>query len=172
MVRADGRMEMFELALLHVLGRQLAAEDGELRAAPDKKEVHALPPLEAEIEAVLSTLAWSGAAEERAAAPAFAAGTATLPELAGRITLRPRGASSLEEIDDALWELRAGTPHIRRKIIEACVHTVAHDGLVDLEEAELLRAVAEALDAPMPPLLGGTRAHVRPAHAGSTGSRL
>jgi hypothetical protein len=165
-------LELFELALRQVGGPPPAAEDGDLRAAPDKKEVHALPPLEAEIEAVLSTLAWSGAAEERAAAPAFAAGTATLPELAGRITLRPRGASSLEEIDDALWELRAGTPHIRRKIIEACVHTVAHDGLVDLEEAELLRAVAEALDAPMPPLLGGTRAHVRPAHAGSTGSRL
>ena len=154
MVRADGRMDMFELALLHVLGRQLAADDGEHAAAPDKKDVHALPPLHAEIEAVLSTLAWSGASEDRAASLAFAAGAATLPELAGRLTLRPRGATSIEQIDDALWELRAGTPQIRRRIIEACVHTVAHDGLVDLEEAELLRAVAEALDAPMPPLLG------------------
>jgi hypothetical protein len=172
MVKADGRMDMFELALLHVLGRQLAADDGGRTAAPDKKDVNALPPLHAEIEAVLSTLAWSGAAEEGAAAPAFAAGAATLHELAGRLTLRPRGATSIEQIDDALWELRAGTPQIRRRIIEACVHTVAHDGLVDLEEAELLRAVAEALDAPMPPLLGGTAGHVRPTHAGSTGSRL
>jgi Zn-dependent protease with chaperone function len=153
LVAADGRMDMFELAMLHVLGRQLAAGERGYEAAERGSEVHSLPPLRPQIEAVLTTLAWSGVDDAGAAAGAFAAGAASLPELAGRLTIRARDAVSLEEIDEALGRLRAAAPGVRRRIIAACVHTVAHDDLVDVEEAELLRALAEALDAPMPPLL-------------------
>jgi uncharacterized tellurite resistance protein B-like protein len=40
----------------------------------------------------------------------------------------------------------------RRKLLQALERTVVADRAVTVEEHELLRAVAEALDVPMPPL--------------------
>ncbi|HUF30155.1 MAG TPA: M48 family metalloprotease, partial [Gemmatimonadaceae bacterium] len=153
MVAADGRMDMFELALLHVLRRQLAIGERGRDAASAGDSVHSFAPLHREVETVLSALTWSGAHNEREATPAFGAGIAALPALAGSLTLRPRGTVTIEEVDDALGRLRTAAPRLRGRILEACVHTVAHDASIDREEAELLRAVAEALDIPVPPML-------------------
>lgn len=153
MVAADGRMDMFELALLHVLGRQLAMGERGRDAPGAGDSVHSFEPLRREVETVLSALTWSGAHNEQEATPAFGAGIAVLPALAGKLALRPRGTVSIEEVDDALGQLRTAAPRMRGRLLEACVHTVAHDGSVDQEEAELLRAVAEALDIPVPPML-------------------
>jgi hypothetical protein len=153
MVAADGRMDMFELALLHVLRRQLAMGERGRDAPGASDAIHSFEPLRREVETVLSALTWSGARNEQEATPAFGAGIAALPALAGKLTLRPRGTVTIEEVDDALGRLRTAAPRMRGRLLEACVHTVAHDGSVDREEAELLRAVAEALDIPVPPML-------------------
>jgi len=155
MIAADGRMDVFELALLHVLGRQLGAGEPD-RQVSDASAVHSFPPLRPQIETVLSALAWSGTDPERegAAASAFAAGIASLPSLGPGLALHAPISATIEEVDEALGRLRVATPPIRRRFLEACVRTVAHDGLVDVEEGELLRAVAEALDCPVPPLVG------------------
>lgn len=155
MVEADGRTDMFELAVLHVLRRHLLRDGRRGHPAADAEGVLALDSSAREVSAVLSTIAWSGATTEPAAAGAFAAGAESLPELAGRLTMRPRGAVTIEEIDRALERLRMTDPGDRRRIISACVRTVAHDDVVAAEEGEALRAVAEALDAPMPPTLVG-----------------
>jgi uncharacterized tellurite resistance protein B-like protein len=159
MVAADGRMDMFELALLHVLRRQLAMGERGRDAPGASDAIHSFEPLRREVETVLSALTWSGARNEQEATPAFGAGIAALPALAGKLTLRPRGTVTIEEVDDALGRLRTAAPRMRGRLLEACVHTVAHDGSVDREEAELLRAVAEALDIPVPPMLSTTPAN-------------
>jgi hypothetical protein len=41
----------------------------------------------------------------------------------------------------------------KRKLIEAMAVTVAHDGTLNVAEAELLRTVCAILHCPMPPLL-------------------
>ena len=60
------------------------------------------------------------------------------------------GAPALDRI---LGHLAACKPAFRKKLIEACASVVLHDGQVTVGEAELLRAVAKALDCPVPPLL-------------------
>jgi hypothetical protein len=40
-----------------------------------------------------------------------------------------------------------------RQLLTACGATVAHDGIVSGAEGELLRAVADALGCPVPPLV-------------------
>ncbi|MGI9335923.1 MAG: hypothetical protein ACR2RL_22480 [Gammaproteobacteria bacterium] len=44
---------------------------------------------------------------------------------------------------------------LRRAEGLACADAVLHDGEVTIAEGELLRAVAECLDCPMPPLVAG-----------------
>jgi tellurite resistance protein len=41
----------------------------------------------------------------------------------------------------------------KRNILLACAQTVAADGQVQVREAELLRAIADALDCPIPPFV-------------------
>lgn len=60
------------------------------------------------------------------------------------------GAVTLDRI---LSHLAACKPAFRKKLLEACATAVLHDGIVKVEEAELLRAVSKALDCPVPPLL-------------------
>jgi hypothetical protein len=46
------------------------------------------------------------------------------------------------------------SPSVKKRVLDACAVCIAVDGTVTVEEGELLRAVADALDCPMPPLLG------------------
>ena len=48
---------------------------------------------------------------------------------------------------------RKPSPLIKKNLLEACVHTVGADGVILEGEAELLRAVADTLDCPMPPFV-------------------
>ena len=63
---------------------------------------------------------------------------------------------SLAAIDSALDNLAAAVPKLKRIILAACVACVLADRQVTVAEAELLRAVADSLGCPMPPLLSGT----------------
>jgi hypothetical protein len=42
---------------------------------------------------------------------------------------------------------------VKQRVLDSCAHTVALDGSVTVAEAELLRAIASAMDVPLPPLL-------------------
>jgi uncharacterized tellurite resistance protein B-like protein len=44
-------------------------------------------------------------------------------------------------------------PIIKKNLLEACIHTVGADGVILEAEAELLRAIADTLDCPMPPFV-------------------
>jgi Zn-dependent protease with chaperone function len=147
---ADGTTDMFEFALLHILGRYMA---GGTAAASSGRGAARLEGLREEVAFILSAVAWSGAGDAAAATEAFDAGAASLrPQLQG-LTLHGREAMKLPRVDQALQRLRDSAHGLRRKVLEACVTTIAHDGAVQTREAELLRAIAEAIDCPMPPAL-------------------
>jgi hypothetical protein len=69
------------------------------------------------------------------------------------IALRPAERCSLPALDRALDRLARTAPTIKRRVLDACAACIACDGVVTLYEAELLRAISDALDCPMPPLL-------------------
>ena len=64
----------------------------------------------------------------------------------------PVAECGLQELDQALATLAGAAPNLKRKIIEAAVATVSADGYLQIQEAELLRAISDSLDCPMPPL--------------------
>ena len=73
-----------------------------------------------------------------------------------QIRERLNGLSGVElvSIDPA----RRKDPAAKRDIMAACVRCVESDGRVSLEEAQLLRAIADAMDIPLPPPLPDAQA--------------
>ena len=70
---------------------------------------------------------------------------------------RPRGATPIlrgEAMAQATSVLLTAT---EQQILTALTCTAATDGLVTMREAELLRAIADALGLPVPPFLGPGR---------------
>lgn len=72
---------------------------------------------------------------------------------AAAVALQPPASLDLERVDEALSRLETLPHGDRRKLLQALERTVVADRAVTVEEHELLRAVAEALDVPMPPLV-------------------
>ena len=62
-------------------------------------------------------------------------------------------AYDLDKIDASLNRLNQAAPQIKKAILTACAETVAADGVIQENEAELLRAIADTLDCPIPPFL-------------------
>lgn len=153
LIYADQDISVFEFALSRSLLRNLEPIFGK----PQKIAVlyyrikhlipHCLP--------LLAILAWFGNDNnsEQAAAD-FAVGVEKLgidpvsfplPELPDNIT---------QTFSDALDHLQTGSAPIKKRILEACAASVAGNHKITVQEAELLRAAADSLDCPIPPLTG------------------
>jgi uncharacterized tellurite resistance protein B-like protein len=70
-----------------------------------------------------------------------------------QLNLRLSAQCTLNTLESALSNIRETGPSVRRAILQACAEVVAADGVVHPAEGELLRAVADALECPMPPLI-------------------
>jgi hypothetical protein len=55
----------------------------------------------------------------------------------------------------ALQTLRQSVPTIKRRIVVACTACILTNQRVTVREAELLRAICDTLDSPLPPLVVG-----------------
>jgi hypothetical protein len=64
----------------------------------------------------------------------------------------PEIAAGLDFVAQALVEMDAATPLVKQQILRLCGLVATEDGVVGDNEQELLRATAEAIGAPIPPL--------------------
>jgi Zn-dependent protease with chaperone function len=158
LIRADGKVRMFDYAVVHILDRHLAS--GRKPARDRSARIHSFARIREEVEIILSAVARSGASAEREAEAAFRASADRLPAAVGELALRPEPAVDVVRVDRALRHLEEATLGIRRRLVDACAHAVAFDGQVLGDEAEALRAIAEALDCPLPPIGAGARSPV------------
>jgi Zn-dependent protease with chaperone function len=151
LIAADEKMNLFEYALQRMLFRQLAAHFEQRR--PPKVKYPALRPLLPSCAGLLSMLAHSGQRDADAAARAFAAAAKKLATDRESLDLLPPGQCGLKMFDESLTMLAASSPAIKKRVLDACAICIGADGRVTIEEEELLRVIADALDCPMPPLL-------------------
>lgn len=149
---ADGVLSPFEFALLRTLERHLPADD----QAPVRRSAGAPESLvqnAAATAVVLSVLARVGSPlDDSMAAAAFARGRAHLTPGA-ELALLPAERCAVAELDRAVDTLARVSPLGKRNLIAACAETVAADGRIEPDELDLLRALAELWDCPVP-LLG------------------
>jgi len=151
LVGSDGQVELFEFVLQKIVQRHLGPKFGVGRAAT--VQYYTLKPLVPDCVAVLSALANVGSDDAGEVQKAFAAGAPWLRAPADvPLELLSREQCGVETIGAALDRLALAAPIIKKNLLEACARAVGADGVILETEAELLRAVADTLDCPMPPL--------------------
>jgi len=152
LIEGDGKIELFEFVLQKIVLRHLTPRFSGAR--PPVAQYYTLKPLVPDCAIVLSALANVGSSDAAEIQKAFETGAPYLraPEGA-ELALLPGEQCGVDQIDAALNRLTLAVPTIKKNLIEACVHTVGTDGVITEGEAELLRAVADTLDCPIPPFV-------------------
>ncbi|MDD5140893.1 MAG: M48 family metallopeptidase [Verrucomicrobiales bacterium] len=151
LMESDDQIELFEFVLQKIVLRHLAPQFGVAR--PPVVQYYTIKPLVPDCVVVLSALAHAGSNDDGEIAKAFAEGAPYLRASSGELSLLSGEECGLDQIDAALNRLAQAVPQIKKNLIDACVHVVGADGVIQEAEAELLRAIGDTLDCPMPPFL-------------------
>jgi tellurite resistance protein len=146
LIEADGRVTLFEYAMYRQLRREMSQADQSKRPAPPRYS--SVQPLMAEIVTVLSALALQGK-DPAVGAESFRAGMARLGVNEPVLAANDYG---LPALDPALNRLAEASLGVKRRVVDAAAHAIASDGVIQPDEAEILRALCAALDIPVPPL--------------------
>lgn len=146
---ADERIDLFEYAFLRMMVRRLDSAFG--RGRKPGAMITRLADVRAECAVLLAGLAFFGQSGEGAARKAFQPAIDRL-FLGLPVEMPPASGCTLKNVDEALGRLADLRPTLKEAVLDACGLCAAHDGHVTIEEADLLRAVADALECPIPPL--------------------
>jgi Zn-dependent protease with chaperone function len=162
MTDADGRVSVFEFALMRSLMRNLEPVFG--RPNRDPVRYHSLKQVMDSCLPLVALLAWYGnEADPGRAAADFAAGLQVLGLEPQATALPGKSDDPVGLFEAALEVLRYADGAVKKRVLEACAVAVTANDEVTVEEAELLRAVADSLDCPVPPLVPTTEKNAMPA---------
>jgi hypothetical protein len=153
LVSIDSDIQVFEWALHRILIHHL--DSAFVRPSARTRTMKSLQQLSGPCLTVLSFLAHSGAATPEAANSALkealdSAGLSGVDRQALTAKL-----ASFDELGQALDALAGLKPTAKQGFLQACVACVVADDQVVVEEMELLRAFADILDCPVPPVVLG-----------------
>jgi len=149
LIKADGRTTVFEYCLSRLLHRELYEINH--RGAPWGDKRHRLDDGAGRdaVATLLSTLARVGNSDPAQAQAAYQAGVARA--LSGQPPAYlppPQGVVGLEPV----WPVLDGLGDAgKQRLVEATVTVISHDGVMTVEEVEMLRTVCGVLHVPLPP---------------------
>jgi Zn-dependent protease with chaperone function len=150
LVEADRCLGLFEWTLHQILLRHLRPQFEPIKPQPIR--YYGLQRLGEPISVLLSALARASAHDDQIA---FDAGAQHVADVAVR--LLPPEDCTMGALRTALNELAHAAPKLRQRLVDACAACICADATVNVSEAELLRAICDLLDCPMPPLLPGQK---------------
>ena len=142
LIEADERVEPFEYALYKLADRLVRRDSPRARYTSIDQVAEAS-------QTMLSALAAAGNPNRAKQEQAYKAGVKQIRQ--GHLAFEPN--FQLADLDDSLNRLAQAQMPVKRELIEAASRTVAADGVVTVEEGELLRAVAAVLGCPLPPFI-------------------
>ncbi len=153
MVKMDKSIDLFEWVTMNTLKRHLDERFGLARPVP--VQYYKLNKLGHEVSVLLSMLAHTGSKDEYGAGEAVLMGESAVQGIGVR--LLPKDEANMRALDTALKTLNECTPRLKKQLLQAAALVVGADHEVTTSEAELLRAVADSLGVPTPPLLPGQK---------------
>jgi Zn-dependent protease with chaperone function len=149
-VSADSEMNLFEYAFSRMLVRHLdrsfnpPARPGRLIRDWDGVRQPAAVVIAALARVGHDDAAMAAEAYQQTASGLFSAAPPAMPGEA---------ECALEAVDAALAELSDLAPSLKQAMVQACVQCVARDNKLTDAEVQLLRAVVDVFECPVPPLL-------------------
>src|SRR5690606_16718204 len=144
LIIADKQVSLMEWALYRIVVHNI-------EPATRAPKHTAFGNLSNECQTLLSALVHAGHMDDSEARIAFNTAASSLPF--ERMELLPRDAVSVAALESAVIHLSTVAPLSKEALIRALAQAVEHDGFISVTEAELLRAIADSLDCPLPPLL-------------------
>lgn len=145
-VMLDKEVSLFEFALMTILKARLMPA----RKGADRVRYKSIWGVEAEARALISSLAHAGKGDTGSA---YSKALGVLGLRPGDGPMKPGSAAEL--LEASLEKLSEMSPQLKKKLVTACAECVLHDGVVEVAEGEILRAVSARLDCPMPPIIKG-----------------
>ena len=122
-----------------------------LKVRKKPAQVYSLKRFGHECSVLISSLACTAGSDAETMQTAYQAGAAHLAA-ATKLNQLSAAECDLQELDQSLVALVRVGPTLKRQLIEAAAATVSADGYLQIQEAELLRAISDSLNCPMPPL--------------------
>jgi len=151
LVAADQQVDLFEFALQKMLRRRL---EPNFKPVPEPEIRHnSVNGVAAACSTLLSALGHAGQDPAKEAQAAFGRGVSHLKLDGTNFRFLSQAECTLTAIEAALNDLSEATPQIKKLFLGACAHTVAADDTVHPREGELLRAIADTINCPMPPFV-------------------
>jgi hypothetical protein len=148
LIRMDRKINLFEWALQKILHHNLEPQFTGRR--PRAARHGSLAAVKPHVETLLSLLTYACVEDRQAEAFDAARGELDMPDL----DMVPEKRIDLDALGTAVDELALLKPMIKPRLLKACLACITHDQAYSPEEMELMRAVADILDCPMPPYLG------------------
>ena len=150
---ADQQIDLFEFTVERMVERHLDLFFNPRRAHPVR--VRKLSQIQRELSVLVSTLAGVGSGDADEQRHAFAIGARALAEHEPGLRIDHLGPEhcALDVVGRALERCDEATPLLKKGILWACGKVVMADDKVTDMEAELLRAIADAMGCPMPPFV-------------------
>ena len=150
LIEADEKKTVFEFAVWKIVERHLdPAVQERHRKGPRYLSLGGVKP---HLAILLSAVSWASGRNQAQAEHAFKAATDSLGNQGQGLQLLPPERCTVASLSHVCDILASASPIIKRRTLEALAHCVLSDEQVTVNELELLRAVAETLDCPMPPL--------------------
>jgi len=152
LIASDNKTDLFEFMMQKIVMRHL-----DTRFYPERRPVtqfYDLRPLARDAGILLSATAYAGAEDASQAQAAFAKAAESLGRIArAEIPWLPPFECDFAHLDAALDRFAQSVPQIKKNVLSTCAETVSFDNVIRPREAELLRAIADSLDCPLPPFV-------------------
>ncbi|MDZ4199344.1 MAG: hypothetical protein U1E27_08670, partial [Kiritimatiellia bacterium] len=147
LIEADGRVSLFELAVQRMLQR--AVDQIRHPGAPVRNGSLSAESVREEASILLAGLA----RQSRQPESAYEAALRILFPNSSPVAPPKVQEVGMDRVVRALERLEGAAPAVKRLLMTACAESVSADGEISAGEGELLRAVAAALNCPIPLLL-------------------
>ncbi|MFZ5698366.1 MAG: M48 family metallopeptidase [Pseudomonadota bacterium] len=148
LVRIDQRITLREYLMLSLMRKHLSPGAGAARPVRHRSYGSVVGP----VNVVISMLCHASGCQDTECTDLHAR---VMRGFAVDIPLLlPMKALTAIQLHEALTELADLSPLLKKPLLDACLDCINHDGKLQVAELELLRAVGEALDCPVPPLPG------------------
>ncbi len=153
LINMDKTIDLFEWVTIKVLTRHLDQRFGLTTKPP--VQYYTLKSVMTEVSTLFSVIAYTDTASDTEAADSITLANTALAQTNNtpEATLLPRDRCTLDTLSAALDTLNTVTPRLKQSLLQACALTAAHDHNITTTEAELIRAIADTLSIPVPPLL-------------------
>jgi Zn-dependent protease with chaperone function len=146
LVESDGKLNLFEYALQLVISNRLEAA---FHPSAKKQVFKSIEPLIEDAVILISKLSIEGHDDQAEAEKAFASAMMMIPAVGSAAMVN----TPFHTVGVAISNFAASAPGVKKTILDACAHCILFDRTVTIKEAELLRAIAYALNLPVPPFL-------------------